>query len=69
MTGSARPRRCTTSPTSTSSPLASPLDAEQVAYAKLFAYRDNSEADPGLQGFRIINWLEATNHSFIVGRR
>lgn len=47
-------------------PLTSPLDAEQVAYPALFAYRDNSESDPGLQNFRIINWLEATNHSFIV---
>jgi quinol monooxygenase YgiN len=47
-------------------PLTSPLDAEQVAYAALFAYRDNSASDPGLQSFRIINWLEATNHSFIV---
>ena len=41
-------------------PLTSPLDAEQVAYAALFAYRDNSASDPGLQSFRIINWLEAT---------
>jgi quinol monooxygenase YgiN len=47
-------------------PLTSPLDAEQVAYAALFNYRDESESDPGLQSFRIINWLEATNHSFIV---
>lgn len=47
-------------------PLTSPLDAEQVAYAALFAYRDASASDVGLESFRIINWLEATNHSFIV---
>jgi quinol monooxygenase YgiN len=47
-------------------PLTTPLDSEQVAYAALFAYRDASESDPGLKSFRIVNWLEAPNHSFIV---
>lgn len=43
-----------------------PFDSEQIAYAALFAYRDASKSDPGALSFRIINWLEATNHSFIV---
>ncbi|HXC27343.1 MAG TPA: antibiotic biosynthesis monooxygenase [Stellaceae bacterium] len=47
-------------------PLTSPLDAEQVAYAALFKYRDTSASDPGLKSFRIVNWLEAPNHSFII---
>lgn len=42
------------------------LDFEQVAYAALFAYRDASNSDAGLKSFRIVNWLEATNHSFII---
>lgn len=42
------------------------LDFEQVAYAALFAYRDASKSDPGFKSFRIVNWLEAPNHSFIV---
>jgi quinol monooxygenase YgiN len=47
-------------------PVTTPFDSEQIAYAALFAYRDASASDPGSQSFRIINWLEATNHSFIV---
>ncbi|MGH7028847.1 MAG: antibiotic biosynthesis monooxygenase [Stellaceae bacterium] len=46
-------------------PIASP-DSEQIAYAALFKYRDASKSDRGSESFRIINWLEATNHSFIV---
>jgi quinol monooxygenase YgiN len=42
------------------------LDFEQVAYAALFAYRDASKSDPGSKSFRIVNWLDAPNHSFIV---
>ncbi len=42
------------------------LDFEQVAYAALFAYRDASQTDTGSKSFRIVNWLEAPNHSFIV---
>jgi quinol monooxygenase YgiN len=47
-------------------PVTTPYDSEQIAYAALFAYRDASSSDSGFQSFRIINWLEATNHSFIV---
>lgn len=47
-------------------PLTTPLDAEQVAYAALFAYRNASASDKGLKSFRIVNWLEAPNHSFII---
>ena len=47
-------------------PFTSPVDSEQIAYAALFAYRDASRSDPGLESFRIINWLAAPNHSFIV---
>jgi quinol monooxygenase YgiN len=47
-------------------PVTSPYDSEQIAYAALFAYRDASKSDPGSESFRIINWLPATNHSFIV---
>jgi quinol monooxygenase YgiN len=47
-------------------PVTTPFDSEQIAYAALFAYRDASGSDPGSQSFRIINWLEAPNHSFIV---
>src|ERR1700733_11475356 len=47
-------------------PVTTPFDSEQIAYAALFAYRDASISDPGSQSFRIVNWLEATNHSFIV---
>lgn len=47
-------------------PVTSPYDSEQIAYTALFAYRDASEADPGSESFRIVNWLAATNHSFIV---
>ena len=32
----------------------------------MFAYRDASKSDAGLKSFRIVNWLEAPNHSFIV---
>jgi quinol monooxygenase YgiN len=47
-------------------PVTSPFDSEQIAYPALFQYRDQSATDPGDESFRIINWLEATNHSFIV---
>jgi quinol monooxygenase YgiN len=47
-------------------PLLTPLDSEKVAYRQLFAYRDASKSDAGLKSFRIVNWLEAPNHSFIV---
>jgi quinol monooxygenase YgiN len=47
-------------------PVTTPYDSEQIAYAALFAYRDASRSDAGYESFRIINWLEATNHSFIV---
>jgi hypothetical protein len=47
-------------------PITTPYDSEQIAYAALFAYRDASTPDPGSKSFRIINWLVATNHSFIV---
>ena len=47
-------------------PVTSPFDSERIAYAALFAYRDASKSDPGSESFRIINWQEATNHSFIV---
>jgi quinol monooxygenase YgiN len=47
-------------------PVTTPFDSEQIAYAALFAYRDASTSDPGALSFRIVNWLEATNHSFIV---
>lgn len=46
-------------------PISKP-DSEQIAYAALFKYRDASKSDRGNESFRIINWLEATNHSFIV---
>ncbi|MBV8118616.1 MAG: hypothetical protein JO081_01600 [Alphaproteobacteria bacterium] len=42
------------------------VDFEQVAYPALFKYRDASQSDLGFKSFRILNWLEATNHSFIV---
>ena len=47
-------------------PVMSPFNSEQIAYAALFGYRDASAGDFGNQSFRIVNWLEATNHSFIV---
>ena len=47
-------------------PFTSPVNSEQIAYAALFKYRDASKSDPGLESFRIINWLAAPNHSFIV---
>jgi len=47
-------------------PVNSPFDSEQIAYAALFEYRDASQSDFGNQSFRIVNWLEAPNHSFIV---
>jgi quinol monooxygenase YgiN len=42
------------------------IDFQRTAYRALFRYRDASQSDPGLASFRIINWEEATNHSFIV---
>jgi quinol monooxygenase YgiN len=47
-------------------PVTSPYDSEQIAYPALFAHRDASTSDPGSESFRIINWLVAPNHSFIV---
>jgi len=47
-------------------PVTSPFDSEQIAYPALFAYRDASTADSGSESFRIVNWLAATNHSFII---
>jgi quinol monooxygenase YgiN len=47
-------------------PVTSPFDSEQIAYPALFEYRDASQGDFGNQSFRIVNWLVATNHSFIV---
>jgi quinol monooxygenase YgiN len=42
------------------------IDFEQTAYKALFAYRDASLSDPGAESFRIVNWLEASNHSHII---
>jgi quinol monooxygenase YgiN len=47
-------------------PVTSPYDSEQIAYAALFDYRDDSKTDRGYESFRIVNWQAATNHSFIV---
>src|SRR6516162_3164942 len=44
------------------------VDFQQVAYAALFKYRDASKSDKGSESFRIVNWLEASNHSHIVCR-
>lgn len=41
-------------------------DFEQIAYAALFQYRDESASDPGYQCFRVVNWLLASNHSQII---
>jgi len=41
-------------------------DFLQTAYAALFIYRDASRADRGLQSFRVVNWLLASNHSQII---
>jgi quinol monooxygenase YgiN len=42
------------------------VDFLQTAYAFLFQYHTDSTTDPGLLNFRIVNWEEANNHSFIV---
>jgi len=42
------------------------VDFRQTAYTALFIYRDLSQFDPGLQSFRVVNWLLASNHSQIV---
>jgi quinol monooxygenase YgiN len=42
------------------------VDFQQVAYPALFKYRDASKSDKGLESFRIVNWLEASNHSHII---
>lgn len=42
------------------------VDFLQTAYQALFKYRDASRPDPGLQSFRVVNWLLASNHSQIV---
>ena len=39
---------------------------QQTAYAALFDYRDASSSDRGLESFRIVNWLLASNHSQII---
>jgi len=50
-------------------PLAPPqvdIDFQQKAYGLLFDYRDDSRSDPGLESFRIVNWIIASNHSQII---
>jgi quinol monooxygenase YgiN len=47
-------------------PVTSPYDSEAIAYPALFAFRNASETQTGNESFRIVNWLAATNHSFIV---
>lgn len=47
-------------------PVTSPYNSEQIAYPALFAFRNASESQTGNESFRIVNWLAATNHSFIV---
>ena len=50
-------------------PLAPPqvdIDFQQKAYGLLFNYRDDSRSDPGLESFRIVNWIIASNHSQII---
>jgi len=50
-------------------PLAPPqvdIDFQQTAYAALFKYRDVSRSDPGVESFRVVNWLLASNHSQII---
>ena len=50
-------------------PLAPPqadIDFQQKAYGLLFKYRDASRSDAGLQSFRIVNWIIASNHSQII---
>lgn len=42
------------------------VDFEQTAYTALFAYRDASRSDPGLESFRVVNWVLAANHSQII---
>jgi hypothetical protein len=42
------------------------LDFQQTAYAAMFAYRDASRHDQGLESFRIVNWILAANHAQIV---
>ena len=42
------------------------VDFEQTAYAALFTYRDASASDPGLESFRVVNWVLAANHSQII---
>jgi quinol monooxygenase YgiN len=41
-------------------------DFQQTAYKALFAYRDASSRDRGLESFRVVNWLLAPNHSQII---
>ena len=41
-------------------PVTSP-DFEQIAYGALFKYRDASRSDPGLESFRVVNWVLASN--------
>jgi quinol monooxygenase YgiN len=42
------------------------IDFQQKAYGLLFKYRDASQSDPGLESFRIVNWVLASNHSQII---
>jgi hypothetical protein len=39
---------------------------QQTAYTALFAYRDASRHDQGLESFRVVNWVLAPNHSQII---
>jgi quinol monooxygenase YgiN len=41
-------------------------DFQQTAYKALFDYRDASSRDRGLESFRVVNWLLASNHSQII---
>jgi quinol monooxygenase YgiN len=50
-------------------PLAPPdvdIDFQQKGYGLLFNYRDASQSDPGLESFRVVNWIVAHNHSQII---
>jgi quinol monooxygenase YgiN len=39
---------------------------QQTAYTALFAYRDASRHDQGLESSRVVNWVLAPNHSQII---
>ena len=42
------------------------VDFQQTAYKALFAYRNASKSDRGLESFRVVNWVLASNHSQII---